>query len=472
MAQGHERETSYRSLFEHHDTLALYAFDREGNVIEANSAFERLTGYHIEDLLEGYTAILVDPADGARLVEHHNRAAAGEPQQFELTIRHRHGQLVDLNCTSMPILTNGCIVGVNGFLQDITERRRAERMLEESEQRYRTLFEHNPEALFSFDLDGTPVTCNHVCAALTGYTLEDLQQMPDFMSLLLAREVRTAKQHFLRATQGATQHLDLCIRHKLGHLLEVRVTLIPIIVSGNIIGVYGIAQDITDRKRTEELLRKSDKLNIAGQLAAGVAHEIRNPLTALKGFVQLLQTSPTSKDEYLNIMRSELDRIELIVSEFLFLARPQATVFEPCDLGKILQEVIALLDTQAVLRNIQIHTEQVQALPTISCDGNQIKQVFINVLKNALEAMQGGVITIRVEVERRELVVHVIDQGSGIPSERLPKIGEPFYTTKEKGTGVGLMVSYRILETHGGSLALASEVGVGTTVTVRLPLSI
>lgn len=235
--------------------------------------------------------------------------------------------------------------------------------------------------------------------------------------------------------------------------------------------ILSIGRDITERKKqTEQLLQKSEKLALLGQMAAGIAHEIRNPLTSIKGFVQLFKTE-THKKEYYDIVLSELDRINDIVGEFLVLAKPTAAVFAEKDVKVLIKDVVTLINTQSILNNVQIFVEFECDLPKISCEENQLKQVFLNLLKNAIEAMpNGGNIDVKVTVkEEGKISIQIIDQGIGIPKDRIPTLGEPFYTTKEKGTGLGLMTCYKIIESHNGQLTIDSAVNEGTTIEIILP---
>lgn len=243
------------------------------------------------------------------------------------------------------------------------------------------------------------------------------------------------------------------------------------IVFGNKEAVLSIGKDITVKKaQTERLLQKSEKLAMLGQLAAGIAHEIRNPLTSIKGFIHLLKSSNLD-EEYFDIVFSELERIDSIVGEFLVLAKPSVVTFVEQDVKELIKDIVTLINTQSILNNVQIFVEFDSDLPMISCEKNQLKQVFLNLIKNSIEAMpEGGNIDVKVkEKEEGKISIKVIDQGIGIPKERMPTLGEPFYTTKEKGTGLGLMTCFKIIEGHQGQLTIQSKLNEGTTIEIILP---
>jgi PAS domain S-box-containing protein len=238
-------------------------------------------------------------------------------------------------------------------------------------------------------------------------------------------------------------------------------------------GLVIIGRDITALREAEERLRMSEKLSVVGELSASVAHEIRNPLTSLKGFVQLLQMEESKHQYYYQIMLDELNRINHIVSELLLLAKPQDLKFSKADLHKILFDVISLLNTEASLYNIQIDFLSPSDEVKIDCEPNQLKQMFINIIKNAIEASeQGSRVTIQLrEVNQQFASIIVHDNGCGISYERLEKMGEPFYSSKEKGTGLGLTVSFKIVQAHNGSIRFESELNKGTTVFIELPIN-
>lgn len=231
-----------------------------------------------------------------------------------------------------------------------------------------------------------------------------------------------------------------------------------------------IIRDISERKKNEELLINSEKLYVAGQLAAGIAHEIRNPLTSLKGFLQLLSSGRKNTGTYYDIMKSELTRIENIVSEMLMLSKPQVYELSYHDIRHVMRETVTLLETQAILHSIQIDSDFGSDPLWIYGVESQIKQVFINVIKNAIEAMtDGGAIRVHMRRVDNSVRIRITDEGPGIEDSQLAKMGQPFYTTKDKGTGLGLMVSYKIVDNHQGKIQVHSQLGNGTTFEILLP---
>lgn len=264
--------------------------------------------------------------------------------------------------------------------------------------------------------------------------------------------------------------IEYKLKRQDGTTMDFEVSSLKIIFEG-VEAVLSIGKDITEKnEQTDQLLQKSEKLALLGQMAAGIAHEIRNPLTSIRGFVQLFK-GDQDQNVYYDIVLSELDRINGIVGEFLFLSKPTTTAMQERDVKKLINDVVTLIQTQTILSNIQIGMEYESNLPYVYCDENQLKQVFLNILKNATEAMpNGGTIDLKVKKGKAKgVLIQIADQGVGIPKERIPKLGEPFYTTKEKGTGLGLMTCYKIIENHKGQLQIESEVNKGTTVQIILP---
>ncbi|WP_168118689.1 ATP-binding protein [Paenibacillus sp. HB172176] len=264
--------------------------------------------------------------------------------------------------------------------------------------------------------------------------------------------------------------LELEWRTLTGKLIFTEVMRVRTTLSGNPL-VQVIIRDISERKRNEAIYVNAEKLSIAGQLAAGIAHEIRNPLTSLKGFMQLIASGRIHNNRYYAIMKSELSHIESIVSELLMLSKPQVYEFTRIECKQMLRETVELIESHASQHQVEIECRFHNGTMWVHGVESQLKQLFINVIRNAIESMPGGG---RVQIELTEdimnnVMIRIKDNGIGIGIEQLSKIGQPFYTTKEKGTGLGLMVSYKIVDNHNGRISAESELGSGTTFTIELP---
>jgi two-component system, sporulation sensor kinase A len=258
-----------------------------------------------------------------------------------------------------------------------------------------------------------------------------------------------------------------------GELKSFDVIKIPLYyTNGRRKGLLTIGRDITQQKVAESILIKREKLSVVGELAAGIAHEIRNPLTSIKGLTQLMNESRVVSDEYTKVMISEIDRINQIAGGLLALSKPQSREMKSINLNDILQYVINIMQPEASLKGVQIETN-VGTHCKIEGDRNGLIQVFINILKNAMDAMpNGGIAKITCHKEDDKVNIIISDQGMGIPSERLKKIGEPFFTLKEKGMGLGLTISQKIIQDHKGSFVFESKEGMGTDVIISLPNSV
>jgi two-component system, sporulation sensor kinase E len=347
-----------------------------------------------------------------------------------------------------------------------------EKALQMSEQRYRRIFEDSMDGLILWNDNYHIVDINCSAMRIFGLSKDKLvgQSVLDLFNHLNEKR-QEILNHIKQVTNNGKECSSMMIEGIDGGVRHFDYSTKRGIIDGMNLTVI---IDVTEKAELQEQLRKSDRLNVIGELAAGIAHEIRNPMTALKGFIQLLE--PTIKAEhamYYDVITSELARIDSIINEFLILAKPQEIRYQENDIRQIMREIVDLLSAQAVLYNVQFHTHYEEQLPYVYCEPNQLKKVFINIIKNAIEVMpNGGKITIAINSIKDQLIqISIRDQGTGIPKDKIKKLGEPFYTTKEKGTGLGLMVSYRIIEEHNGSIEVESEEGIGTLFRIKLPLN-
>jgi two-component system, sporulation sensor kinase B len=230
-------------------------------------------------------------------------------------------------------------------------------------------------------------------------------------------------------------------------------------------------EGIIERNKMREEILRAEKLNTLGELAASIAHEIRNPLTVVKGFLQLMQKEEKDKNyEYLSLVLNELGRAEGIITDYLNFAKPQFEKIEEFSIKDILTEVMVLLEPLATKQGVQLLTTLDEEEFILNTDRNQLKQALINLIKNAIEATpEGGNVTLQYKLRNNQAAILISDTGKGMTSEQLSRIGTLFYTTKEKGTGLGTSVSLRIIETMNGSVTYSSRPGEGTEVMMILP---
>lgn len=342
--------------------------------------------------------------------------------------------------------------------RDITERKQVEKLLEESQQQYKSLFEYNPDMVYMLDLDLNVTNLNPRFEAITGF------QASQFIGKNLRELLPSACEHIVHHfTAVLTRYkpitFEIDVDHANGATISLQCAALPIMIHEKIAGIIGYGKDITTLRQAEEQLRRAEKLSVVGELSASVAHEIRNPLTSLMGFVQILQLEDKTHQMYYQIMLDELTRINHIVGELLLLAKPQHVQFSKANVKRILFDVISLLNTEANLRNVQINFQSKVDNICLECEPNQLKQLFINLIKNAIEASaSGNVVTIVLEEgSSSKTAITIKDNGVGMSRERLAKIGEPFYSSKDKGTGLGLTVSFKIVQAHNGTIEFVSE---------------
>jgi two-component system, sporulation sensor kinase E len=386
----------------------------------------------------------------------------------ELLFQMYNGQMKYLEFSTKLFVVDGYHMTI---FRNVTERYQMEKKLRESEQKFRKIFEGSLDGMLLWDenqriIDVNPAGEKYLKAnnyEVVGKTMRDLLINCHFPDDELNEVMKN-----LMIEGHATDTLTITTRS--GKTLHYEYSTKQNVVSNLSLTTF---RDVTEKLEMEANLHKSDTLSVIGQLAAGVAHEIRNPMTALKGFVQLLEdTSEGKHSMYFDVISTELNRIDTIINEFLILAKPQAIKFVEHSITQIMSETVNLLSAQAVLYNVQFLLHYDDDLPTLICEPNQLKKVFINMIKNGIEVMlSGGFITITMkQTTDNRIHISIKDEGYGIPEEKVKKLGQPFYTTKERGTGLGLMVSYRIIEEHEGTIKVESEIGKGTVFHVYLPV--
>ena len=249
-------------------------------------------------------------------------------------------------------------------------------------------------------------------------------------------------------------------------------------ISGEQVGHAIILRDITESRRTEQQTIESERLNALTLLAAGVAHEIGNPLSSLNIHLQLIEREARKLDgtkgaelqESVEVARAEINRLDSIISQFLRAIRPTRPQLRPENINAIVEEAVRFLAPEIKNRDIVVEQELRSDLPLLELDRDQIKQAFYNVIKNSFEAMKSrGILRIRTDMDESHVIVRFTDTGGGISAENLSRVFEPYVTTKTSGTGLGLLIVRRIVREHGGEMSIESSEGKGLTLTIRLP---
>ena len=340
---------------------------------------------------------------------------------------------------------------------------------------YISLFEGANDAIFLINPpDGRFLEVNRKAEELTGYSRDELLKMSMRDIHLPTDGARVDKRLLQIATEGSGSFDDAPMLRKDGAIARVDISASLIRYSGSEV-IQSFIRDITEKKLLEKRVMQTDKLASIGTFTAGLAHEIRNPLNSVNLQLLLLERrildgtrfTETESLELINIVREEVSRLDNLVTEFLFFAKPLNLDFHPCNIHRIIDDVFALFYARIEQNEISLDRKYMDNMPLLSLDAEKIKQALINIVQNSIEAMgDGGVLSVTTELRNKRVVVRVEDSGAGIPKEDLDKVFEVFYTSKEKGTGLGLPISFQIIELHGGTIEIGSENDAGTTCTM------
>ncbi|MFG6495419.1 ATP-binding protein [Fictibacillus sp. UD] len=344
----------------------------------------------------------------------------------------------------------------------------------ESEHRYNSLFELNPEGVYVIGPDRYFIKANSSFLSMTGYTLQELQNMP-YTDLIKEEEIETSLGFLKQVLQGGTAKRALTIFNKCGQEIELEVTSIPYSTRNDITAVIGIAKDMTAINEAQNFKQRANTLAYVGELAAGLAHEIRNPLTSIKGFAQLFKSQNTTEEthHFLGIMLRETERINFIISQLMILARPHMILKNDHDLNAVIKRSLKFIEDETDFHTTSLELNLPDQPVIFKCEENLMTQLFLNILKNAIEATPSwGNISVQLEQDEESIHISIQDDGPGIPDHLLSKLGQPFYTTKEGNPGLGLLICYQIVENHGGKMQIESKEGSGTRVSLEFPLNV
>jgi PAS domain S-box-containing protein len=451
--------------------------DQKGIITSANEKFCEISKYSREELIGQDHRILNSGYHSKEYFkELWKTIGNGKVWKGEICNRTKDGSLYWVDTTIVPFLNGkGQPYQYVSIRTDISDRKSAEEHLKATlKENIDIKFALDQSSIVAFtDARGIITSVNDKFCEISKYDRSELIGKTHSILNSGFHSKEYFKEFWKTIRSGSVWKGEIRNKAKDGTFYWVDTTIVPFLdEQGKPYQYLAIRNDITERKHSEEILHRQDKLAAVGQLAAGVAHEIRNPLTSMKGYTEFLQLDEEDPErlEFLNIILDEIERVNTIVEDFMVLAKPKAVELEDKNVVAVIKNVLTLFEIEARKRNVQLQLDSNDEIIQIECDENRLKQVFLNFIKNGIEAMpNGGDLFVRTTIQDQNVLISIQDTGVGIPEEKLKKLGEPFYTTKKTGTGLGLMVSFKIIESHNGKVYVESEPNKGTTFNIVLP---
>ncbi|QRG68099.1 ATP-binding protein [Brevibacillus choshinensis] len=485
-------------LFDHH-TEAVCVMDPLGNLCYVNPSATHWFGIHNNEWSLTHFQDRIVPDEIETFPYYFKRAVLGESSEFEITVHNESNQEVELLVKAVPLELDGQTVGVTIYMRDITALKKKEaEALHSSRELCKSFIEHNRDPIMLLDLEFTIVFANSAFSRLLGWSKSSLEgfhilqcpsippnlvkQMSDYFQHVIAFEKPAHAEDAARL-----ELLDTIRITDAGQEYQMILSITPIYdASGHICNWAVHLRNNTDKmvleKQLEQLLfeqqlntelEKIEHLQTVSHLAASISHEVRNPLTVTRGFIQLLRDPALSQGKklmYIDLSLKELDRAEHIISDYLTFAKPSMESDVSLNVNKELDYIIQVIHPFASMRNIALHIKKANQELHIWGDRQKLHQALINLMKNGIEAIEGnGDLMITLQVIDGNITIIIEDTGNGMDQEQLQSLGTPFFTTKEKGTGLGTMVAFSLIRAMQGEIDVKSECGKGTRFTISFP---
>jgi two-component system NtrC family sensor kinase len=475
-------EARFTELFE---TLqeGIYIATPDGQILDVNPALVRMLGYDSKDelLSKKVPELLTSREERKLLKEEVERQSIVHGR--EITLQRKDGQpIVCLNTAAAVRDSAGTVIRYQGAVMDITARREMEHRLHQQQEFARRLVDSFPDLILVLDTNSSFTFVSPRCKEILGYEIEETREMKlggrthseDLPALLsLYGDIVTGRQTFAS--------LEVRVRHKLGEWRRIRFNFSPLFdEAGKIDGVVMSGRDVTELKRLEEQLIQAEKLAAMGQMLAGVAHELNNPLTAILGVTELLsERSGVEEDtrRQLDLTHRQARRAARIVQNLLDFSRPAAPQKKTIDINTLVERTLQLHEHSLRRNNIEVEFQRLPDALGVIGDANQLIQVFLNLITNAeyaiREVRDSGRIQIRLARHSSRIAVTFQDDGVGIQPDAFPRLFDPFYTTKRPGggTGLGLSICIAIVREHGGTIEAEALPGGGSAFIVYLPVA-
>jgi PAS domain S-box-containing protein len=481
----------YRALYDR-SLDCIFVLDLEGRFLDANPTMQETVGYDMDELLGmDIASMLSEEQKGLALSSLEEVVETGSQKSFIVyRLRCKDGSTVYLESKASAVLREGKVSAVQAIARNISLRVLAQEALKASEVRLkelsaklRNIIDSSPDAIVVTDMEGIIIECNRSAVLLHGAESPEALIGISSMELLAESERERGLQEVRRVTdEGITRRGEFTFRNSRGAEYPVEISASAVSgAEGEPVGMVAVVHDITDRRQMQEKLIQNEKMAAVGTLVAGLSHELNNPIGIMLGYAQsLLRRTPENDPSMhaLKAMEREARRCGNLVKTLLDFSRKPATARKRMNVGILLSRLTEAAGPRAAGAGVELEHGNGCGNAQLFIAPTEIESALLNVLNNAIDASpKDGTVRISAEAAAREnlsgVTISVFDQGKGIPAEVLPRIFEPFYTTKPvgKGTGLGLSLARKIIETHGGEIAIDSAPGRGTTVRVWLPLA-
>ncbi len=481
-------EANFTNLFEH-VACGVFISSKEGKFLNANHALLDMLAYdNKEEFLNIDIAndLYVKPEERQKFKKMIERD--GRVIDWEVEFRRKDGSTVPVLLTGhVRYDQQGNVVGYEGLNIDISQRKLMERQLKEAHDFINKIIQSSPNAITATDMKGNILIWNRASEETIGYKATDVIGKMNIQKIYPDEMARKVMQMLRSPENGGVGRLNaypMVYMRQDGEVIEGSLSAAIIYdSSGKEIATVGSFVDLKERlemeralRRTQEQLLQSEKLAAMGRLTSQIAHELNNPLYGIMNTLELLKTeiAPQSKRrKVLEMALSETMRLSELLRKMLSFSKPDQEEKQAVDVNTVIDEILLLHEKQLQENDIKIKTEFAKALPNIRASKNQLRQVFLNLVANARDAMpSGGTLSVRTSADPGNIAIGLSDTGTGIKEEHIKKIFDSFFTTKGsvKGVGLGLSVCYGFIKDHGGDVQVQSQPGEGTTFTITFPI--
>jgi two-component system NtrC family sensor kinase len=480
-------EEDYRRLFEHVGA-GVYISSKDGKFLNANQALLDMLGYpsKAEFLkIKIQTDLYVRPEDRLKFQEMIEKD--GSVIDYEVDFKRK-------DATTMPVLLTAHVrydaqrnvLGYEGICFDLSHRKQMERDLKEAHDFYNNILQSSPNAIYATDIKGNIILWNRVAEEVLGIPVQEVIGRLHISGVFrdgIAEKIMEMTRSPEYGGVGNLQSFPLVYERRDGKIVEGNLSsAIVYDDQGHEAAFVGIFVDLKDRlemerqlRQTQEQLLQSEKLAAMGRLTSQIAHELNNPLYGIMNTLELMKTEippENRRRKLLDMSLSEIIRLADMLRKMLTFSKPDQEKKQPVSINSVLEGIMMLYRKQLQEHDIKLKEKLAEDLPPVYASANQLRQVVLNLIANARDAMpQGGELIVETRSEGDKVIINVIDNGTGIKEDNLSRIFDTFYTTKDsvKGVGLGLSVCYGFIKDHGGDIKVQSQLGEGTTFTVILP---